>query len=757
MIDVFAQSEEEAYPPIEFYTPYLQNLPDNIVNSLKGLPSKSYMDSLFKYLEPKTKRDFKEAIAEFMNSRMKWNDVKTFTPELLLSLNRISDPKVSPNSFWLMYSQSTPSLKDNKLQKDIYIESMDKRINIQMTTDEADEYNAVWSPDGEKIAFISTKLDKPQICITEAPDTNNLLSTNTRGVYKPLPNIPVTIPYMTENGADNLSWSPDGKYLAFTSDVKLDSTLKEKYPSLPDANAMVYTNLPIRHWDEWEDAYYKHLFIYPLPQKGQTAYSSPIDLMTGEKYDTPVKPFGGNEQIAWAPDGKEIAYTCKKVKNYEETTNSDIYIVSVPDGKTTDITKDMKGADFDPLYSPDGNWLAFHSQEHEGFESDRIRLMLYNRKTGEITELSKKLDQWVGGMVWATDSKSIYFSAENGATVQIYQMQIEDGSWKILTSGYYNYDQGIDITKDGKKLIVGRRNMLKPTDFFTIEFKDGNPLVGELTDVNSFYYTRLKQPKITERWIECTDGKKEQCWVIYPPDFDSTKKYPMLTYCQGGPQETVSQFFSYRWNFFLMASEGYVVVAPNRRGLPGFGQEWNNAISRDWGGQPMKDILSATDEMMKEPYIDKKGVAAVGASAGGYAVYWLEGNHNGRFSAFVAHSGVFDLVSMYGSTEELWFPNWEFGGPYWKSKNKEFYDKNSPHMFADNWDTPIMISCGEKDFRVPYTQALEAFTVAQVKGIPSKLVIFPEENHWVLSIQNSMLWFNEFFGFLDKYCKHPKK
>jgi dipeptidyl aminopeptidase/acylaminoacyl peptidase len=296
--------------------------------------------------------------------------------------------------------------------------------------------------------------------------------------------------------------------------------------------------------------------------------------------------------------------------------------------------------------------------------------------------------------------------------------------------------------------------MLRPTELFAINLRSGKYEIKQISDVNGKVYQNLELPTMRERWITSTDGKQVQCWVIYPPDFDSTKKYPMITYCQGGPQSTVSQFFSYRWNFQLMASNGYIILAPNRRGLPGFGQAWNDAISRDWGGMPMQDILAATDDMLKEPYIDKIGVAAVGASAGGYAVFWLEGNHNKRFSAFVSHCGVFNLESMYGATEELWFPNWENGGPYWVKVNKEFYEKNSPHKFAQNWDTPIMISTGEFDFRVPYTQSLEAFTVAQVKGIPSRLVIFPDENHWILSIQNALVWQKEYFEFLDKYCKH---
>ncbi|MCL5992193.1 MAG: S9 family peptidase [Bacteroidetes bacterium] len=747
---------QDLEPPIEFFTPYLKQLPEALVKSLTDTTSQGVFDFLMRNLPDGDRRELKSKLNEYHMSRMPEEKKKPITPEILLSLERISDPQISPDGKWVIYGKSVPKYRENKSYKDLYVVSIDGKWHIQITNDPASDYNGRWSPNGKKIYYITKSTGKPQINIIDVPDTNRLLTTNTRGLWRMLPNVTTTFPFLVENGVDNLSWSPDGKYFAYTSDVKVDSTLKEKYPDLPDVNARIFNKLPIRHWDEWEDENYSHLFVREFHQDGITEFRQPLDLMQGEQFETPVKPFGGIEQIAWAPDGKEIAYTSKKVSNYVQTTNSDIYIIPVIGGEAKNITKELKGADFDPLYSPDGKWIAFHSQEREGFESDRIRLMLYNRQNGDIKELSQKLDQWVGKMVWAPDSKSIYFSAEDKATVQIYRIQIEDASWKIITSGRYNFDVGLDISKDGKTLVCGRRDMTKATELYSIELKGETPLYFQLTDVNSFYYSKLAKIDITERLIQSPDGKKFHTWVIYPPYFDSTKKYPMITYCQGGPQSTISQYFSYRWNLFLMASQGYIVVAPNRRGVPGFGQEWNDAISKDWGGKPMDDILAATDEMLKQPYVDKKGVAAVGASAGGYAVFWLEGNHKNRFSAFVSTSGVFNLESMYGSTEELWFPDWEYGGPYWDKNNREFYEKNSPHKFAQNWDTPILITAGEKDFRVPYTQSLEAFTVAQVKGIPSKLLIFPEENHWVESLQDAILWQKEFFSFLDTYCKHKE-
>ena len=654
--------------------------------------------------------------------------LQPFTTTIMLSLKKVGKPRISPNGNYFIFTISNPSLEENKSKTDIYIMAINGIDRRQLTFDNASSYDPVWSPDGSRIAYLSSKTGSPQIFTMDMTGDNVKQITN------------------VEEGVSNFAYSPDGKYFSYTSDVKLDTLPKDKFPYLPKMNVREFESLPIRHWDEWKNGKYSHLFI--VSSQGGT----PRDLMPGEKYDTPLKPFDEGDDIAWSPDSKEITYTCKKVRDFVLSTNSDLYVVDIVTGKTKNITDGMPGYDKQPLYSPDGNWIAFHSMERAGFEADRVRLMLYNRATGKITELSKTLDQWVGDIAWAPDSKSIYFNAEDGPTVPLYNIKVDDGTWKILNKGWYNCDGGFDITPNGNVIVFARRNMLRPFEIYRMPFNGGE--ITQLTHENDLVCSNLVPCKITERWIKSTDGKKVHCWVIFPPDFDSTKKYPMITYCQGGPQSTISQYFSLRWNLYLMASHGYIVLAPNRRGMPGFGQDWNDAISKDWGGGAMQDILSATDELSKEKYVDKKGIAAAGASAGGYATFWLEGNHKKRFAAFVSHCGVFDVVSKYGSTEETWFPNWEFGGPYWEAKNKAIFEKNSPHNFAQNWDTPIMISTGEKDFRVPYTQSLEAFSVAQLKGIPSKLIVFPDQNHWILKPQEQMYWYNEFFEFLDKYCKH---
>lgn len=649
------------------------------------------------------------------------------SPELLWSLTRVNDPRISPDGKWVLYGMNTPNIAENKGNSDLYLVSITGGTPRRLTSSAAAEFNARWSPDGSRIAFLSTRDGAPQIYVLDMGGGEARRITDVK------------------EGVANMAWSPDGKWFSFTTDVKLDKTLAEIHPDLAKAKARLYDRIPVRHWDEWNDASYSHLCI--VPSEGGDVR----DLMRSERADTPDKPFGGGEQIAWSPDSRELAYTCKKVANYAESTNTDVYLVSIDGGEAKNITSALPGFDRDPLYSPDGKWIAFHSMARAGHEADRNRLMLYNRGTGAVIELSKTLDQWVGTTLWAPDSKSLFFAAEDKATVQIYQMQAADGSWRILTSGVYNHDAGLDVSRDGKTLVFGRRNFNRPTELYTMPVKGGTPT--QITDANGEVFRTIKPARIEERWIPSTDGKPVQTWVVYPPDFDASKKYPMIMYCQGGPQATVSQFFSYAWNFLLMASKGYVVVAPNRRGLPGFGQEWNDAISQDWGGMPMQDILAVTDAMLKESFIDPNGTSAIGASAGGYATFWLAGNHKGRFKAFVSHCGVFNLESMYGATEELWFTNWENGGPYWSSDARPNYDKHSPHRYAQNWDTPILIVTGEKDFRVPYTQSLEAFTVAQVKGIPSRLLVYPEENHWVLHAQEQVLWFREFFDFLDTHTK----
>jgi dipeptidyl aminopeptidase/acylaminoacyl peptidase len=389
-----------------------------------------------------------------------------------------------------------------------------------------------------------------------------------------------------------------------------------------------------------------------------------------------------------------------------------------------------------------------------GFEADKARLITYALKSARYNDITTKFDYWVDNFVWSKDSKDIYFSAVKNGKSQIFKIDATSGQIDSILGGPFNYaDKYLFVSDDGKTLYFSRRSYNGPDELFKLAYKGKEQLITQLTNINTDALKDIKQSKFEEKVFPTRDGKQVQCWVVYPPDFDPAKKYPMITYCQGGPQQAVSPYWSFGWNFLLMASKGYIVLAPNRRGCPGFGQEWVDVMSKDWGGAPMNDLLDATDEMCKETYVDKKRLSAIGGSAGGYTVFWMEGNHNKRFKAFVSHCGVFNVESKHGVTEELWFPDWEFGGTFLSKEAKELYAKHSPHIFAENWDTPILITTGEKDYRVPYDQSLQAFTLAQVKGIPSELIYYPEENHWILHPQEQILWYRHFFDFLGKYSK----
>lgn len=706
-------------------------------------------------------------------------EIHNMNSEDLFSMQRISEMNVSPNGKWVIYALATPSIEDNKLYRDLWATSVDGKFTLQLTNDEFGEYGPIWSPDSKKIAYISTADGTPQAYVKDFPN----------GKAKKITEM--------ENGVSNILWSPNGKYLSFSSEVKLDKSPQDNYPCLPKANVRIYDKLPVRHWDEWTDQSYSHIFIVPV--KGGKA----IDLMPDEKYDSPLKPFGGPEEIAWSKDSRYLVYTCKKVDDYVTSTNSDLYMVDLKNlcckveeqmecddcdskcssdkkddccetekpkkeacceeaeaeksccengcDKVINLTDGMPGYEKVPQFSPDGKWISFISLARPGFESDKARIMLYNRWTKEISELTVNLDQWSEEYVWSPDSKKIYTVSTDSGVYSIFSFDIETKLWKRETKDKWNYGSGLGITKDGKTLVFGKMNMNNPLEIYKMDLASGKET--KLTRVNEEKLRYIRPVQTEERWFTANDGNKIHSWIVYPPDFDSTKKYPVIILLQGGPQSMLSQNYHYRWNAALFASQGYIFVAANRRGVPGFGQAWNDAISKDWGGKAMDDYLAVTDQFSQMPYVKQDGKVAIGASAGGYAAFWLAGHHQKRFSAFLAHCGVFDVVSKYGSTEELFFPNWEFGGPYWIPENRANMEKNSPHNYVQNWDTPIIISTGERDFRVPYTQSLEAFTAAQQMGVPSKLIVYPDETHFIAHAQEYILWFNEVTQFLDKYSK----
>ena len=651
------------------------------------------------------------------------------TPELLWQLERIEEFKVSPDGKQILFSLTKYDLNENKGNADLYVMSVDGGNPKKITGFAGSETNPRWRPDGKKIAFLSSMDGTTQAWEID-PDGGNVKRITNIG-----------------NGISNFSYSPDMKHILFSMDVKVDSTVHQIYPDLPKANARIIDDLMYRHWDEWHDYSYSHVFIAPY---NDGTVGNPKDIMANEKFDSPLKPFGGADEIDWSADGKWIAYTSKKMvgKKAAVSTNSEIYLYNIENGNTTNITNGLKGYDKNPRFSPDGKYLMWNSMEREGYESDRNRIMVYDLSSKKIEEYSKGWDRNAENLTWSNDGKKIYFISGEKATEQIFELTVQNKKVKQLTKGQHNYSH-IEVLPNA---IVGTRmSMSMPLEILKYDFK--SDFEQQLTFINKKHLDKLKMGKVEERWVKTSDNKDMLVWVVFPPDFDSSKKYPTLLYCQGGPQSTVSQFFSFRWNFQLMAANGYIVVAPNRRGLPSFGQEWNEQISGDWGGQAMQDYLSAIDAVSKEPYVDKDRRGAVGASFGGYSVYWLAGNHDKRFSAFVSHCGLFNLESWYGTTEEMFFANWDLGGPYWDKNLQEEYKKFSPHTYVEKWDTPIMVIHGEKDYRVPIGEGMQAFQVAQLKNIPSRFLYYPEEGHWVLQPQNGVLWHREFFRWLDHWLK----
>ena len=680
------------------------------------------------------------------------------SPELLWKHGRLGSTSVSDEDL-VAYTVRRYELSENSGTTTLYLHSISDNETQPLLENWKSIGDVQWAPYGEGSAIYFTGIPAPQEEDDSAEDTGDEEDVDdfasSPQIYRYTIDGQLTRVSEIEDGVSNLKVSPTGKHVAFTRDIKLDAEVTELYEDLPKADARIIDQLMYRHWNAWHDYKYSHLHVAPIGDDGMCG--SPHDLMEGMKVDCPVPPFGGSEHFEWDPAGTEICYTAKIVERWAESTDSDLYIVSLnangsAAGETVCITDGQNGYDNNPLYSPDGKYLAYNSMERPSFESDRNRVMLYDRNSGETTELTVGLDQNANHVHWTGDSSGVLFMSEYRGSNQLFRMNIGDTKPAQLTTGHYNWDLVHELGNN--QLLVTKTSMLRPAELHIVNMSDKSD--SKVTSINDDIYSSLDMPTIKERWVEATDGKKIHCWVIYPPGFDENKKYPMLTYCQGGPQGQIGQWFSYRWNFHLMAAHGgYVVLAPNRRGLPGFGREWNDQISGDWGGQAMKDLLSATDDMLKEPYVDKENVGAIGASFGGYTVYWMMGNHEDRFATMIAHCGVFNLESMYGSTEELFFVNWDMGGPYWRSPEvQKEYNQFSPHRYVKNWKTPLLVIHGEKDFRVPITQGMEAFTAAQVQGVDSRFLYFPEEGHWVLSPQNGVLWHRVFFDWLGRELKN---
>lgn len=664
---------------------------------------------------------------------------KRMTPEALWAMGRIGSVAVSPDEKQIAYTVSYYSVPQNKSNSEVFVMNADGSDNTQITHDAWQEGQPTWFKDGKKLAFLCNESGSSQVWEMNPDGSGRKQLTQYEG------------------DIEGFSFSPDGKKLLFIAQVKTVKSTADKHPDLPKTTGIIVTDLMYKHWDEWVTTA-PHPFVADFDGN---AISNVTDILEGEPYESPMKPWGGIEQLAWSPSSDKVAYTCRKKTGlaYAISTNSDIYIYDLASKETKNITEENKGYDTNPQYSPDGKYIAWQSMERDGYEADLNRLFIMNLETGEKRFVSKAFESNVDAFLWNKDSQSIYFIGVWHGETQIYNIDLA-GNDKLtrLTDGMYDY---ASLALCGDKIIAKRHSMSMGDEIYAVNSARNGDAFAEavqLTTENKQIYDQLEMGKVEARWMKTTDGKQMLTWVIYPPQFDPNKKYPTLLFCEGGPQSPVSQFWSYRWNFQIMAANDYIIVAPNRRGLPGFGVEWNEAISGDYGGQCMKDYFTAIDEMAKEPFVDKDRLGCVGASFGGFSVYWLAGHHDKRFKAFIAHDGIFNMEMQYLETEEKWFANWDMGGAYWEKNNATAQRTfaNSPHLFVDKWDTPILCIHGEKDFRILANQAMAAFDAAVMRGVPAELLIYPDENHWVLKPQNGVLWQRTFFEWLDKWLKPAK-
>lgn len=663
-----------------------------------------------------------------------------FDIDALEALGRVSEPRVSPDGKRVLFGVSYESVPQNKSNRDLYVMNIDGTGVTRITKTAQSENSAVWIDNGTRIAFVyAEKGSSPQLWVMNADGTERHAATNIEG------------------GIEGFLFSPDQSKVVLISTVKYNRTAADIYPDLPKATGRVIDDLMYKHWDTWVTEI-PHPFIGAFD--GQTI-TDLKDIMEGEPYEAPMRPFGGVESFAWSPDSKILVYTSRKKTGmeYALSTNSDLYAYNLTTGTTTNLTEGMMGYDTNPAFSPDGRYMAWLSMERDGYEADKNRLFIRDNATGQKTDLTSDWDYTIEEFVWNPNGKNIWFIAYHQGVAPIFNMEVATHKVTTVAEGLYDYTTLAPV--DNKTIVTMRHSMLRPNEIYRIgpKTKKGVKEDVALTDINGDIFAQLTMPTIEAKKVPTTDGKEMLTWVIYPPKFDASHKYPAILYCQGGPQSAVSQFWSYRWNFALMASNGYIMIAPNRRGVPGFGTEWEEQISKDYPGQNMRDYLSAVDYMKaNEPAIDPARIGATGASYGGFSVYWLAGNHDKRFAALLAHAGIFNTEAQYLETEEMWFANWDMGGAFWDKDNAvaQRTFATSPHRFVDRWDTPIMISHGEKDYRILASQGMAAFNAAKMRGIPAEMVIFPDENHWILKPQNAVMWQRLFFRWFDRWLKPAK-
>ncbi len=686
------------------------------------------------------------------------------TPEALWAMGRIATAQTSPDGETVVYQVAYYSKELNKGHHVLYTMDKDGGNVKLLTTSSKNETDASWVLGGKKIAYLSGG----QLWMMDKDGNNRQQLTD------------------DATGIDAYSFSPDETKVILIKQIPYNDIIKKNPDDLPLATGRLVTDMNYRHWDEYVETI-PHPFVADADlSKSAGAIGEGKDIMEGEPYECPVKPFGGIEQLAWSPDSKTIAYTSRKKTGveYSSSTDTDIYLYNIEDGSTTnlckpagyvapavDYSKTMKnqavnakenlknnpGYDQNPQFSPDGKYVAWSSMERDGYEADRNRLCVYTLATGEKNYVTETLDTNVDAFIWDTDSKTLHFLAVWHGCTNIYTTNL-DGKVMQQTEGVHDYGM-IQLSGTPGELLAEKHSMSQAPELFRVKLaaEENKATAEQLTFENKHLYDQMTFGQVEQRWVKTTSGEHMHYWVILPPHFDATKKYPTLLFCEGGPQSPVSQFWSYRWNFQIMAAHGYVIIAPNRHGLPGFGSKWCEQISGDWTGQCMQDYLVAIDDAAENlPYVDKDRMGAVGASFGGFSVYYLAGHHDKRFKCFISHDGAFNLEAMYTETEEGWFSNWEYEDAYWnrdQSANARKTYANSPHLFVDKWDTPILCIHGEKDYRINATQGMSAFNAARMRGITAELLIYPDENHWVLKPQNGILWQRTYFNWLDRWLK----
>ncbi|MGJ1365161.1 S9 family peptidase [Sphingobacterium spiritivorum] len=658
------------------------------------------------------------------------SNTTALTPEILWKLGRVSAEGLTTDGKTLIYAVSQYNFEQNSSERNLFSVAVTGGKAIPFSQEKGGESLVHIAENGDVIYLLKGQLWKKNI-------SGGAATQLTKG----------------ELELENVKFSPDGKHILFSQSVLIKKYHSpDRYPDLPKSDAYVFDNLDYRHWDTFNNGKFNHPFVATY---NNGVIGEPVDLLQDEPYYSPQMPFGGAEDFAWSPDSKAVLYVSKKKfgTDYAVSTNTDIYRYDLSSKQTTNLTVGMNGYDTNPTYSPNGQMLTWLSMKTEGYEADKNDIVLFDKSSSQRLNLTAHWDGTVNSFIWSKDNRKIYFTAPVKGTVQLFELTIPANlktkafpQIQQISSGEFDIT-GIVGQSDNALIVTSTKLTHAPEVYrYDLSKKELKPV----TTVNDELYAGIYTNKVASRVTKTSDGKDLFSWVVYPPDFDPAKKYPTILYCEGGPQSALTQFYSFRWNLQLIASQGYIVIAPNRRGMPGWGEKWNADISKDWGGQPIRDYLAAIDDISKEQYVDTARRGAIGASYGGYSVYMLAGVHQNRFKSFIAHNGLFDMRSWYGTTEELFFANHDLGGPYWDKTNDKTYHQFNPIEYANNWNTPILIFQGGKDYRVPVGQGLAAFQLAQLKKIKSRLVYLPDENHWVLSGHNAQVWQREFFGWLKE-------